>query len=74
MNAEGEHVMEEAELSLVMQLRELKNVYRKTYEEYNSTKAEVSYCQHLVIQCRIRLLTGEYLKVPSIFLSIKTNR
>ncbi|XP_056610418.1 kinesin-like protein KIF9 isoform X2 [Triplophysa dalaica] len=57
VSAEGEHVMEEAELSLVMQLRELKNVYRKTYEEYNSTKAEVSYCQHLVNQCRIRLLT-----------------
>ncbi|KAA0723517.1 Kinesin-like protein KIF9 [Triplophysa tibetana] len=57
VSAEGEHVMEEAELSLVMQLRELKNVYRKTYEEYNSTKAEVSYCQHLVNQCRVRLLT-----------------
>ncbi|KAI7814913.1 putative kinesin-like protein KIF9, partial [Triplophysa rosa] len=57
VSAEGEHVMDEAELSLVMQLRELKNRYRKTYEEYNSTKAEVSYCQHLVNQCRIRLLT-----------------
>lgn len=68
MSAEGEHVLEEAELSLVMQLKELKNRYRKTYEEYNSTKAEVSYCQHLVNQCRIRLLTGEHLKVQNVLM------
>uniref|UniRef100_A0A8C1VKZ8 Kinesin-like protein n=1 Tax=Cyprinus carpio TaxID=7962 RepID=A0A8C1VKZ8_CYPCA len=57
VSAEGEPVLEEAELSLVMQLKELKNRYRQTYEDFRSTKTEVSYCQHLVNQCRTRLLT-----------------
>ncbi|XP_050970766.1 kinesin-like protein KIF9 isoform X2 [Labeo rohita] len=57
VSAEGEPVLEEAELSLVMQLKELKNRYRQAYEEFRSTKTEVSYCQHLVNQCRTRLLT-----------------
>ncbi|XP_055063278.2 kinesin-like protein KIF9 isoform X2 [Misgurnus anguillicaudatus] len=57
VNAEGEPVLEEAELSLVMQLKELKSRYRKAYEDHNSIKAEVSYCQQLVNQCRVRLLT-----------------
>uniref|UniRef100_A0A8C1EPR0 Kinesin family member 9 n=1 Tax=Cyprinus carpio carpio TaxID=630221 RepID=A0A8C1EPR0_CYPCA len=57
VSAEGEPVLEEAELSLVMQLKELKNRYRQAYEDFRSTKTEVSYCQHLVNQCRTRLLT-----------------
>ncbi|XP_051998547.1 kinesin-like protein KIF9 isoform X2 [Xyrauchen texanus] len=57
VNAEGEPVLEEAELSLVMQLQKLKNRYRQAYEDLSSTKAEVSYCQYLVDQCRTRLLT-----------------
>ncbi|XP_051755216.1 kinesin-like protein KIF9 [Ctenopharyngodon idella] len=57
VSAEGEPVLEEAELSLVMQLKELKNRYRQAYEDFKCTKAEVSYCQHLVNQCRTRLLT-----------------
>ncbi|KAK2913990.1 hypothetical protein QQF64_030187 [Cirrhinus molitorella] len=57
VNAEGEPVLEEAELSLVMQLKELKKRYRQAYEDFRSTKTEVSYCQHLVNQCRTRLLT-----------------
>lgn len=61
VSAEGEPVLEEAELSLVMQLKELKNRYRQAYEDFRSTKTEVSYCQHLVNQCRTRLLTGELL-------------
>lgn len=61
VSAEGEPVLEEAELSLVMQLKELKNRYRQAYEDFRSTKTEVSYCQHLVNQCRTRLLTGEFL-------------
>uniref|UniRef100_A0A671MBB8 Kinesin-like protein n=1 Tax=Sinocyclocheilus anshuiensis TaxID=1608454 RepID=A0A671MBB8_9TELE len=58
VSAEGEPVLEEAELSLVMQLKELKNRYRQAYEDFRSTKTEVSYCQHLVNQCRTRLLTA----------------
>ncbi|XP_056104394.1 kinesin-like protein KIF9 isoform X3 [Rhinichthys klamathensis goyatoka] len=57
VSAEGEPVMEEAELSLLMQLKELKNRYRQAYEDLRCTKTEVSYCQHLVNQCRTRLLT-----------------
>ncbi|KAL6490359.1 hypothetical protein MHYP_G00007040 [Metynnis hypsauchen] len=57
LSAEGEPVLEEAELSLIMSLREMKDRYRKIYEELLSTKAEVRYCQHLVDQCRTRLLT-----------------
>ncbi|XP_039544497.1 kinesin-like protein KIF9 isoform X2 [Pimephales promelas] len=57
VSAEGEPVMEEAELSLLMQLKKLKNRYRQAYEDLRCTKTEVSYCQHLVNQCRTRLLT-----------------
>ncbi|XP_036453382.1 kinesin-like protein KIF9 isoform X2 [Colossoma macropomum] len=57
LSADGEPVLEEAELSLIMSLREMKDQYRQTYEELLSTKAEVRYCQHLVDQCRTRLLT-----------------
>ncbi|KAI4891363.1 hypothetical protein NFI96_022951 [Prochilodus magdalenae] len=57
VSAEGEPVLEEAELALLMSLREMKDRYRQNYEELLSTKAEVHYCQHLVDQCRTRLLT-----------------
>uniref|UniRef100_A0A8C2HTD1 Kinesin motor domain-containing protein n=1 Tax=Cyprinus carpio TaxID=7962 RepID=A0A8C2HTD1_CYPCA len=57
VSAEGEPVLEEAELSLMIQLKELKNRYRQAYEDFRSTKTEVSCCQHLVNQCRTRLLT-----------------
>ncbi|KAK6299868.1 hypothetical protein J4Q44_G00299010 [Coregonus suidteri] len=57
VSAEGVPVLDEAELSLVLRLRELKTQYRQQYEELCGTKAEVSYCQHLVDQCRTRLLT-----------------
>lgn len=53
-------MLDEAELSLTLRLRELKTQYRQQYEELRGTKAEVSYCQHLVDQCRTRLLTGEH--------------
>ncbi|XP_023828090.1 kinesin-like protein KIF9 isoform X2 [Salvelinus sp. IW2-2015] len=57
VSAEGVPVLDEAELSLALHLRELKTQYRQQYEELRGTKAEVSYCQHLVDQCRTRLLT-----------------
>uniref|UniRef100_A0A674AR51 Kinesin-like protein n=1 Tax=Salmo trutta TaxID=8032 RepID=A0A674AR51_SALTR len=56
VSAEGVPVLDEAELSLALRLRELKTQYRQQYEELRGTKAEVSYCQHLVDQCRTRLL------------------
>ncbi|XP_040921443.1 kinesin-like protein KIF9 [Toxotes jaculatrix] len=42
---------------LLVQLRELKAVYRQRYEALHSIKAEVNYCEHLVDQCRVRLLS-----------------
>ncbi|KAL4635474.1 kinesin-like protein KIF9 [Arapaima gigas] len=56
MSVEGEPVMEEAELDLVLKLQELKTQYRQQYKELCSTRAEVSYCEHLVNRCRTRLL------------------
>uniref|UniRef100_A0A0F8AI14 Kinesin-like protein n=1 Tax=Larimichthys crocea TaxID=215358 RepID=A0A0F8AI14_LARCR len=49
--------LQEAEITLLMQLRELKAVYRQRYEVLRDIKAEVNYCEHLVDQCRVRLLT-----------------
>ncbi|KAJ8418761.1 hypothetical protein AAFF_G00002600 [Aldrovandia affinis] len=57
VSAEGEPVMEEAELSLLLRLKELKGQYRQQYKELHSTKSEVKYCEHLVDQCRIRLFS-----------------
>ncbi|XP_056317917.1 kinesin-like protein KIF9 [Danio aesculapii] len=57
MSADGEPVLEEEELSLVMKLKVLKNKYRQTYEELRTTETEIRYCEHLVNQCRMRLLT-----------------
>lgn len=59
VTAEGQLVMEEEELTLVLRLQELKVQYRRQHEELGSTRAEVNYCQHLVDQCRIRLLMGK---------------
>uniref|UniRef100_A0A4W4HSK4 Kinesin-like protein n=1 Tax=Electrophorus electricus TaxID=8005 RepID=A0A4W4HSK4_ELEEL len=57
VSAEGEPVLEEAELALVLSLREMKDNYRQAHDELLATRAEVRYCQHLVAQCRVRLLT-----------------
>uniref|UniRef100_A0A667Z3J3 Kinesin-like protein n=1 Tax=Myripristis murdjan TaxID=586833 RepID=A0A667Z3J3_9TELE len=56
VSAKGEPVLGEPEISLVPHLRELKAQYRQRYEALRSTTAEVNYCQHLVDQCRVRLL------------------
>lgn len=48
----------EPEATLLLQLRELKALYRHRYEALCSIKAEVNYCQHLVDQCRVCLLSG----------------
>ncbi|KAL6097597.1 kif9 [Pungitius sinensis] len=38
-------------------LVELKGLYRQRYQVLREMKAEVNYCQHLVDQCRVRLLS-----------------
>ncbi|KAM7369743.1 hypothetical protein PAMP_011043 [Pampus punctatissimus] len=48
---------EEPDATLLLQLRELKVHYRQRYKVLRDIKAEVNYCQHLVDQCRLRLLS-----------------
>uniref|UniRef100_W5MVQ4 Kinesin-like protein n=1 Tax=Lepisosteus oculatus TaxID=7918 RepID=W5MVQ4_LEPOC len=57
LTSEGEPVIEEDELAALLRLQELKGLYRSQYKELCNTRAEVQYCQHLVEQCRIRLLS-----------------
>ncbi|XP_041923867.1 kinesin-like protein KIF9 isoform X1 [Alosa sapidissima] len=57
VGSDGEPVLDEAEVTLVLKLRDLKAQYRQDYQDLCGTRAEVSYCQHLVDQCRVRLLT-----------------
>lgn len=62
-SADKEPVLEEAEVILLINLREAKDQYRQHYQELLSTKAEVQYCKHLVDQCRLRLFTGKLLTI-----------
>ncbi|XP_070784645.1 kinesin-like protein KIF9 [Enoplosus armatus] len=55
-------VGEEPDATLLMRLRDLKALYRQRYEVLRDIKAEVNYCQHLVDQCRVRLLSGQFSK------------
>ncbi|KAF4089757.1 hypothetical protein AMELA_G00069680 [Ameiurus melas] len=57
VSADGEPVLDEAEVTLLIKLRGAKDQYRQNYEELLSTKAEVQYCRHLVDQCRMRLFS-----------------
>ncbi|XP_053484194.1 kinesin-like protein KIF9 isoform X2 [Ictalurus furcatus] len=57
VSADGEPVLDEAEVTLLIKLRGAKDQYRQNHEELLSTKAEVQYCRHLVDQCRMRLFS-----------------
>ncbi|KAG7231205.1 hypothetical protein INR49_012036, partial [Caranx melampygus] len=48
---------EEPDATLLLQLKELKSLYRQRYQALHDVKAEVNYCEHLVDQCRVRLLS-----------------
>ncbi|XP_074478278.1 kinesin-like protein KIF9 isoform X1 [Sebastes fasciatus] len=54
---EEEPMLQEPDATSLIQLRELKALYRQRYEVLRDIKAEVNYCQHLVDQCRVRLLS-----------------
>lgn len=41
-----------------MKLKDLKEEYRSGYAELQDLKAEIQYCQHLVDQCRNKLISG----------------
>uniref|UniRef100_A0A7N8XZS6 Kinesin-like protein n=1 Tax=Mastacembelus armatus TaxID=205130 RepID=A0A7N8XZS6_9TELE len=47
----------EPDASLLLKIKELKAQYQQRYEALRDIKAEVNYCQHLVDQCRVRLLS-----------------
>ena len=55
---DGVPVITEAEFVERKRLRELKDAYKKDFEELKLLKSQVHYCQHLVDQCRTRLLQG----------------
>ncbi|XP_043921963.1 kinesin-like protein KIF9 [Protopterus annectens] len=57
LNEDGQLVIDEDEYLLIIKLKELKACYHSDYEEIRNLKAEVQYCQHLVDQCRQRLLS-----------------
>ncbi|XP_067386553.1 kinesin-like protein KIF9 isoform X1 [Emydura macquarii macquarii] len=54
---EGQTIIDEEEFLLVMKLKDLKKQYRSDFDELRDLKAEVQYCQHLVDQCRNRLIS-----------------
>lgn len=61
---EGQYLVveDEPDATLLLQLREMKALYRQRYDALRNIKAEVNYCQHLVDQCRVRLLSGQFLQ------------
>uniref|UniRef100_A0A8C8SXB0 Kinesin-like protein n=1 Tax=Pelusios castaneus TaxID=367368 RepID=A0A8C8SXB0_9SAUR len=56
VNEEGQTIIDEEEFLLVMKLKDLKKQYRSDFDELRDLKAEIQYCQHLVDQCRNRLI------------------
>nr|XP_025740944.1 kinesin-like protein KIF9 isoform X3 [Callorhinus ursinus]XP_025740945.1 kinesin-like protein KIF9 isoform X3 [Callorhinus ursinus] len=53
----GLMIIDEEEFLLILKLKDLKKQYRAEYQDLRDLRAEVQYCQHLVDQCRHRLLT-----------------
>ncbi|XP_061442592.1 kinesin-like protein KIF9 isoform X2 [Rhineura floridana] len=56
-NEEGQIIIDEEEFLLIMKLKDLKKQYREDYNDLQNLRSEVQYCQHLVDQCRSRLVT-----------------
>ncbi|XP_004368526.1 kinesin-like protein KIF9 isoform X2 [Trichechus manatus latirostris] len=53
----GLMIIDEEEFLLILKLKDLKKQYRSEYQDLRDLRAEIQYCQHLVDQCRHRLLT-----------------
>ncbi|KAB0388516.1 hypothetical protein E2I00_002737 [Balaenoptera physalus] len=53
----GLMIIDEEEFLLILKLKDLKKQYRTEYQDLQDLRAEIQYCQHLVDQCRHRLLT-----------------
>ncbi|KAM6134374.1 LOW QUALITY PROTEIN: kinesin-like protein KIF9 [Pterocles gutturalis] len=56
VDEKGQLIIDEKEFLLIMKLKDLKEEYRSAYAELQDLKAEIQYCQHLVDQCRHRLI------------------
>lgn len=54
----GLMIIDEEEFLLILKLKDLKKQYRTEYQDLRDLRAEIQYCQHLVDQCRHRLLMG----------------
>ncbi|KAM5314708.1 kinesin-like protein KIF9 isoform 3-T5 [Glossophaga mutica] len=50
-------IIDEEEFLLILKLKDLKKQYRSEYQDLRDLRAEIQYCEHLVDQCRHRLLT-----------------
>lgn len=57
LNEDGDIIISEEEFMEIQKLKDLKVSYRSKYEELGNTKSEVVFCQNLVDQCRLRLIT-----------------
>ncbi|XP_072894083.1 LOW QUALITY PROTEIN: kinesin-like protein KIF9 [Hemitrygon akajei] len=57
MNEQDEPKVDEDEFNLIIQLKDLKQQYRQGFDVLQDLRVEVQYCQKLVVQCRLRLLT-----------------
>ncbi|KAM9648534.1 kinesin-like protein KIF9 isoform 4-T8 [Morphnus guianensis] len=57
VDEKGQIIIDEQEFLLIMKLKDLKEEYRSGYAELQDLKAEIQYCQHLVDQCRNKLIS-----------------
>lgn len=60
----GHLIIDEKEFLLIMKMKDLKEEYRAAYTELQDLKAEIQYCQHLVDQCRNKLIAGTVSEQP----------
>ncbi|XP_069778202.1 kinesin-like protein KIF9 isoform X2 [Narcine bancroftii] len=57
INEQDEPIVDEDEFNLIIQLKDLKRQYQHDFDVLRDLRVEVQYCQKLVDQCRLRLLT-----------------
>ncbi|NXJ04578.1 KIF9 protein, partial [Odontophorus gujanensis] len=57
VDEKGRLIIDEEEFLLIMKLKDSKEEYRCSYAELQDLKAEIQYCQHLVDQCRNKLIS-----------------
>jgi len=56
LNEDGDIVISEEEFMEIQKLKDLKVSYRGKYDDLGNIKSEVTFCQNLVDQCRLRLI------------------